>query len=79
MLLPGASLEVATNVAERLRVTVQDTPLEPVGAMTISLGVAHWQAVEGSDPGEALSEADRALYQAKQSGRNRLCTGNSKG
>lgn len=79
MLLPGASLEVATNVAERLRVTVQDTPLEPVGAMTISLGVAHWQAVEGSDPGEALSEADRALYQAKQSGRNRLCTGDSQG
>lgn len=42
MLLPGASLDVATVVAERLRVTVQDTPVPPVGAVTVSLGVARW-------------------------------------
>ncbi|MDZ3991345.1 diguanylate cyclase [Pseudomonas sp. Teo4] len=79
MLLPGASLEVAAAVAERLRVTVQDTPLEPVGAVTISLGVAHWQAIEGNDPSETLSEADRALYRAKQNGRNQLCIAGSEG
>ena len=38
MLLPGASLDVAAVVAERLRVTVQDTPVQPVGAVTVSLG-----------------------------------------
>ena len=37
MLLPGASLEVAAAVAERLRVTVQETPIQPVGAVT-----CHW-------------------------------------
>jgi diguanylate cyclase (GGDEF)-like protein len=72
MMLPGASLEVAAVVAERLRVTVQDTPLEPVGAVTISLGVARWDGEAGSEPVETLSEADRALYRAKQEGRNRV-------
>jgi diguanylate cyclase (GGDEF)-like protein len=64
MLLPGASLDVAT---------VQDTPVPPVGAVTVSLGVARWDGEAGSEPVEALSKADRALYLAKQSGRNRMC------
>jgi len=51
---------------------VQDTPLEPVGAVTVSLGVAHWDGEAESEPGDALSEADRALYRAKQEGRNRV-------
>ncbi|MNN17490.1 putative diguanylate cyclase YcdT [compost metagenome] len=72
MLLPGASLDVAAVVAERLRLTVQDTPLEPVGAVTVSLGVARWDGETGSEPGDALSEADRGLYRAKQEGRNRV-------
>jgi len=71
MLLPGASLEAAAAVAERLRATVQATPMPPVGAVTVSLGVARWSGETG-EPGDALSDADRALYQAKQQGRNRV-------
>ena len=73
MLLPGASLEVAAAVAQRLRVAVQDTPVEPVGAVTISLGVTHWDGETHGEPMNALGEADRALYRAKQGGRNRVC------
>jgi len=72
MLLPGASLEVAAAVAERLRVTVQETPIQPVGAVTLSLGVAHWSGEPGREPETVLSEADLALYRAKQEGRNRV-------
>jgi len=79
MLLPGASLEVAAVVAERLRVTVQDTPVEPVGAVTVSLGVARWDGETGSEPGEILNEADRALYRAKQAGRNRVAIARGSG
>lgn len=73
MLLPGASLPVAMGVAERLRLTVQATAIEPVGGITISLGVAHWVAGPEREPSQALNQADRALYRAKQSGRNRVC------
>lgn len=71
MLLPGASLEVAMNVAERLRRIVAETPIAPVGTVTISLGVAHCASDE-QDPALALNQADRALYVAKRSGRNRV-------
>lgn len=71
MLLPGASLEVAFAVAERLRRVVQETPIEPVGAVTVSLGVARWDGGE-QDPLMVLGDADRALYLAKQNGRNQV-------
>jgi len=73
MLLPNAGLSVASAVAQRLRVTVQDTAIEPVGAVTISLSVAYWDADGDGEPADTLNAADRALYQAKQGGRNRLC------
>ena len=74
MLLPDASLQAALAVAERLRKGVQDTPIEPVGAVTLSLGVARWEADSNEAPSEALNRADRALYAAKQAGRNRVMT-----
>ncbi|MGE7990674.1 sensor domain-containing diguanylate cyclase [Pseudomonas sp. NPDC089554] len=71
MLLPGASLDRASSVAERLRRVVEDAAIDPVGAVTISLGVARW-AGNDEDPLLTLSKADRALYVAKQGGRNRI-------
>jgi PleD family two-component response regulator len=39
----------------------------------VSIGVTEWRADDGADA--MLERADRALYRAKQSGRNRVVTG----
>jgi len=73
MLLPAAGAREAGNVAERLRRRVQAQQLPGVGAITISAGVAQWPG-GGADVGAAFREADEALYDAKQQGRNRVVT-----
>ena len=76
VLLPDTTLEGATLVAERLREgaeALRVTAGEASIALTISLGVAEWHA--GMADGAALvAAADEALYDAKRSGRNRICT-----
>ncbi|NYT78331.1 GGDEF domain-containing protein [Alcaligenaceae bacterium] len=73
LLLPDTDLTVAGDVAERLRQLVERTPFDPVGNITISLGVAHWPLnVQSID--ELLKRSDEALYRAKRNGRNRVET-----
>ena len=62
------------ETVERLRILFANPPFprtesQPGGRLTISIGGAHWKP--GEDPLAALKRADTALYQAKQSGRNR--------
>jgi diguanylate cyclase (GGDEF)-like protein/PAS domain S-box-containing protein len=74
LLLPETTLEMASNTAERIRCTVAETPLMADGltiSFTISLGVTSSESV-GQDFESLLKEADRLMYQAKQSGRNRV-------
>ena len=71
MLLPGASLEVAEQVAQRLRLRLEQTEIPPVGYITLSLGVAHWPQ-HSSVVAEVLEVADTALYEAKRTGRNKV-------
>nr|WP_315464155.1 diguanylate cyclase [uncultured Rhodoferax sp.] len=62
-------------LAERLRVAVEGAKVcheSQVIRTTISVGVAHWQSHESLD--ETIARADSALYQAKSSGRNRVCS-----
>lgn len=68
-LLPGATEEVAVKVAERIRQTIEDNVHEPK-PVTVSLGVA--LARPGVGLGAIISEADKALYISKNSGRNRV-------
>ncbi|MCX7015536.1 MAG: GGDEF domain-containing protein [Candidatus Sumerlaeota bacterium] len=73
--LPGTSLEGALAVAERLRARVAERPFDYQGhaiPITISIGVA---VLDGTmDSAEALLHAaDKALYEAKSLGRNRVC------
>ncbi|MDK2122937.1 GGDEF domain-containing protein [Parachitinimonas caeni] len=73
-LLVATDLEQAINTAERLRERIQETPLHlPNGQLlplTVSIGAA--QARANATLAELLAAADRALYQAKQAGRNRV-------
>lgn len=68
MVLRNTGLQRATKVAERLRVRI-----EKQTEITASLGVATLK-VDDREPGQVIERADRALYQAKQTGRNRICT-----
>ncbi|MEL7938306.1 sensor domain-containing diguanylate cyclase [Pseudomonas delhiensis] len=71
LLLPGTSLGVAAEVAERIRLSTEQTAFPRVGRVTLSLGVAF--SSEGrTDADAVLAAADTLLYQAKQAGRNRV-------
>jgi len=76
ILLPGTDLDGAERLAERARTALANrTILAPDGSrihVTVSLGVA---AFPESTLGENLvSAADRALYEAKRTGKNRVVT-----
>ncbi|WP_429419094.1 sensor domain-containing diguanylate cyclase [Pseudomonas plecoglossicida] len=71
LLLPDTDLDVATQVAERIRLSIANTPVEGVGALTISIGVACKDA-ETFTSADILKRADERLYVAKQTGRNRV-------
>jgi diguanylate cyclase (GGDEF)-like protein len=70
VLLPSTGPADAAAMAERLRARIegQDWPLR---AVTASLGVAT-TTPDATDPGALIEAADRALYDAKRSGRNRV-------
>ncbi|MEB3279512.1 MAG: GGDEF domain-containing protein [Lyngbya sp.] len=72
ILLPETSLNEAVDVAERLRVAVENQPAAN-GSIpyTISLGVGTWERKNKSIE-ELIMAVDEALYQAKKQGRNRV-------
>jgi diguanylate cyclase (GGDEF)-like protein len=77
VVLPGATLEGAKVLAERLRERVEGlrfhgSPDEPEQSVTISLGVAATLHTREVSAEQLVSAADHALYEAKQVGRNRV-------
>ena len=74
VLLPGADGAEAAKVAERLREQVGATPVDTASGevrVTVSVGVAVF-GPHGDDVPGLLARADRALYRAKESGRNQV-------
>ncbi len=76
ILLPGASLNMAALLAERIRKSVSETGLphaeDPQGIVTISAGVATVQPSNDIETATLVERADRALYEAKNRGRDRV-------
>ena len=75
--LPDAQPALATRTAERLRAIMADTPFTLPGTgvqakVTLSLGVAFAAPGAEQRPEALLDSADRALYAAKNAGRNRV-------
>ena len=74
IILPGAALADAELFAERLRNKVAGTAVKHGGqrlSITISIGVSEIHAADNSAD-DVLGRADRALYCAKEGGRNRV-------
>jgi diguanylate cyclase (GGDEF)-like protein len=75
LILPGASLDVTRKRAEAIRAAYEALDLEfdgrKIGPLTLSAGVSSMPP-DANDWALALQLADRALYTAKQAGRNRV-------
>ncbi|GAA0701918.1 hypothetical protein GCM10009104_33990 [Marinobacterium maritimum] len=76
LLLPGTDLEGALHLAERIRACLEQHPTRTEDLqipMTLSIGLTLLHN-DDRDTSAALSRADKALYQAKSRGRNRVET-----
>jgi diguanylate cyclase len=72
MLLPNTDAGTALIVADKLRQTVENANFSVSGdRVTITLSCGISQLVDGDSNESVFERADKALYQAKQSGRNR--------
>ncbi len=80
VLLPYTHIDEAKIVGERLRKTIEESNI-PINCedtetssikVTISMGIAEFNNTETGE--ELFERADKALYEAKTTGRNRICT-----
>lgn len=78
VLLSDCDMAAACEVAERIHKALADTrATSSAGAfldkVTVSIGIAVSSPAEGGTNDDFVQAADKALYQAKQSGRNQTC------
>jgi diguanylate cyclase (GGDEF)-like protein len=70
IIMPQTDLAGACLLAQRLRIAVQGETIAEL-SVTVSGGVA--AAKEGEDAQSLVARVDKALYFAKESGRNQIC------
>jgi diguanylate cyclase (GGDEF)-like protein len=78
LLLPGLTIERARVLAEEARRTVEDLLINhsesPCGHVTVSIGVESIVPESYQTSADLVEAADRALYDAKRRGRNKVVT-----
>lgn len=77
IVLPGIAQEEAIDVARQIRESVEiaslPNPASRVSSyVTVSIGVSHVEDIQSATPDQLQSQADQALYRAKEWGRNRV-------
>ena len=75
VILPHTTHEQGLQTAERIRAAIEGHSFRVgprVLQITVSIGVAAYPSKEVDSPGALIREADKALYRAKQAGRNRV-------
>jgi diguanylate cyclase (GGDEF)-like protein len=78
VVLPSTDLLTSTQVAERLRKMIADTPVdlgETTITVTASMGVDIYNHTHNETREQFIARVDALLYEAKESGRNKVCSG----
>jgi diguanylate cyclase (GGDEF)-like protein len=76
LILPEASLEASFVIAERIRRLIESTLFEVGQAqvnLTVSMGISNFPSHRAKSKEELIKMADKALYDAKRGGRNKVC------
>ncbi len=73
ILLPETDYQGALTVAQRICESIRAEPIEGIGIVTASLGLAVFPN-DANDSDALFEAADKALYLAKKRGRNRVCS-----
>jgi two-component system cell cycle response regulator len=72
VILPETSVKGAIRQMERMRKTIEKTSFDGVGNLTISAGITSYMG--GDSCKSMITRADKALYVAKEEGRNKVRT-----
>lgn len=80
VILPSTDVITGYHVAERIRKTIEDTPLDIKTSsghqylhLTVSLGLSMYTGMLEDGPNHIVELADKQLYKAKNQGRNQTC------
>lgn len=68
LMLPATGADQAVSVAEKLRQAIEQMDIREAGKVTVSFGVAG--LIDGDTAASVIRRADRAMYAAKEAGRN---------
>ncbi|KGE73384.1 diguanylate cyclase DgcA [Spirochaeta lutea] len=75
LVLHDADTDTASAIAERIRIAIEESEVEYEGtilSVTVSMGIAQFNARLDTSPRAFIDRADKALYQAKEGGKNQI-------
>jgi two-component system, cell cycle response regulator len=75
IVMSDTPLSVAAKIAERVRASVQSSPFKisaPAGLLSVTVSIGLAERGAGANPDAIMRRADKALYDSKAAGRNRV-------